>query len=57
MEPWLKVSFVALATLALGYALPRALQLYLFVAGALLVLCGIIMLVKQETRKRPEVRE
>jgi len=51
MEPWLTVSLSAFAPLVLAFVLPRAVQPYLFTLGALLVLCGIVMLVRQERRK------
>ena len=51
MEPWLKTSLGAFVPLVLAFILPRALQPYLFAVGALLVLCGIVMLVRQESRK------
>ena len=52
MEPWLKVSFSAFAPLGLAFVLPEAAQPYLFTLGALLVLCGIVMLVRQERQTR-----
>jgi len=55
-EPWLKVSFSAFVPLALAFVLPRVVQPYLFTLGALLVLCGIVMLVRQERRKVIDVR-
>ena len=56
MEPWLKVSLGAFVPLALAFVLPRVAQPYLFTLGALLVLCGIVMLGRQERRKANEVR-
>jgi hypothetical protein len=55
MEPWLSVTFSAFAPLALAFVLPRVLQPYLFTAGALLVLGGIVMLVRQERRKATDI--
>jgi hypothetical protein len=55
-EPWLKVSLGAFVPLALAFVLPRVMQPYLFALGALLVLCGIVMLVRQERRKVIDVR-
>lgn len=54
MEPWLTVSLSAFAPLVLAFMLPRVIQPYLFTLGALLVLCGIVMLVRQERRKTTE---
>jgi hypothetical protein len=57
LEPWMKVSFVALLILALSFVLPDTWQNYLFVVGGLLVTAGIGMLVRQEMRrKRPDLR-
>jgi mannose/fructose/N-acetylgalactosamine-specific phosphotransferase system component IIC len=56
MEPWLRVSLGAFIPLALAFVLPRALQTALFVAGGLLVLCGIVMLVRQEWGKSRDDR-
>lgn len=57
MEPWLKVSFGAFIPLALAFLLPKTVQPYLFALGGLLVLCGIVMLVRQERSRQPEVRQ
>jgi hypothetical protein len=48
--------FGAFVPLALAFALPRVAQPYLFTLDALLVLCGIVMLVRQERRKVIDVR-
>ena len=51
MEPWLRVSFIALLPLVLAFYLAEEWQMYLFVAGGLLLLAGAVMLVRQERRK------
>jgi hypothetical protein len=51
MEPWLRVSFIALLPLVLAFYLAEEWQIYLFVAGGLLLAAGAVMLVRQERRK------
>jgi uncharacterized protein involved in response to NO len=51
IEPWLRVSFVALLPLILAFYLAEEWQPYLFVAGGLLLVAGAVMLVRQERRK------
>jgi len=51
IEPWLRVSFVALLPLILAFYLAEEWQMYLFVAGGLLLVAGAVMLVRQERRK------
>jgi hypothetical protein len=51
VEPWLRASFLALVPLLLAFYLPEEWQPYLFVAGALLLVTGAVMLVRQERRK------
>ena len=51
MEPWLRVSFIALLPLVLAFYLAEEWQPYLFVAGGLLLAAGTVMLVRQERRK------
>jgi len=51
MEPWLRVSFIALLPLVLTFYLAEEWQIYLFVAGGLLLAAGTVMLVRQERRK------
>jgi hypothetical protein len=51
MEPWLRVSFIALLPLVLAFYLAEEWQIYLFVAGGLLLAAGTVMLVRQERRK------
>jgi len=51
MEPWLRVSFIALLPLVLAFYLAEEWQIYLFVAGGLLLVAGTVMLVRQERRK------
>ena len=51
MEPWLRVSFIALLPLVLAFYLAEEWQMYLFVAGGLLLVAGAVMLVRQERRK------
>jgi hypothetical protein len=56
MESWLKVCFAAFVPLALAFVLPKAAQLYLFTIGGVLVLCGIVMLIRQERGSKVDVR-
>ncbi|HEX7978253.1 MAG TPA: hypothetical protein VF461_06600 [Gemmatimonadaceae bacterium] len=51
IEPWLRVSFVALLPLILAFYLAEEWKLYLFVAGGLLLVASTVMLVRQERRK------
>ena len=51
MDPWLRVSFIALLPLVLAFYLAEEWQIYLFVAGGLLLAAGTVMLVRQERRK------
>ena len=51
MEPWLRVSFIALLPLVLAFYLAEEWQIYLFVAGGLLLAAGAVLLVRQERRK------
>ena len=51
MEPWLRVSFIALLPLVLAFYLAEEWQIYLFVAGGLLLAASAVMLVRQERRK------
>ena len=51
MEPWLRVSLIALLPLVFAFYLAEEWQLYLFVAGGLLLAAGAVMLVRQERRK------
>jgi hypothetical protein len=51
IEPWLKVSFLALLPLIVAFYVPETWQLYLFVAGGLLVVVGIVLLIRQERGK------
>ena len=51
IEPWLRVSFLALVPLILAFYLAREWQPYLFVAGGLLLVASAVMLVRQERRK------
>jgi hypothetical protein len=48
IEPWLKISTAAFVPLVLAFYLPDQWQPFLFVAGGLLVLAGIIALVRQQ---------
>ena len=50
IEPWLSVSFLALLPLIVAFYVPEAWQLYLFVAGGLLLLVGAVLLIRQERR-------
>jgi hypothetical protein len=52
VEPWLRVSFLALVPLILAFYLPDEWQWSLFVAGGLLLVAATVMLVRQERRKR-----
>ena len=51
VEPWLRMSFIALLPLSLAFYLAEEWQPYLFVAGGLLLVAGAVMLVRQERRK------
>lgn len=51
IEPWLRVSFVALLPLILAFYLAEVWRPYLFVAGGLLLVASAVMLVRQERRK------
>ena len=51
IEPWLRMSFLALVPLILAFYLAREWQPYLFVAGGLLLVASAVMLVRQERRK------
>jgi hypothetical protein len=51
IEPWLRISFLALVPLILAFYLAREWQPYLFVAGGLLLVASAVMLVRQERRK------
>ena len=51
IEPWLRISFLALVPLILAFYLAEELKLYLFVAGGLLLVASTVMLVRQERRK------
>ena len=51
MEPWLRVSFIALLPLVLAFYLAEEWKPYLFVAGGLLLVASAVMLVRQERRK------
>ena len=57
IEPWLRVSFLALLPLVLAFYLPKAWQAYLFVAGGLLLVASAAMLVRQERRKSADRRD
>ena len=48
VERWLKISMAAFVPLVLSFYLPDELQPFLFVAGGLLVLAGIVALVRKE---------
>jgi hypothetical protein len=50
IEPWLRISFLALLPLVLAFYLAEEWQPYLFVAGGLLLVAGAVMLVRQERR-------
>jgi len=56
IEPWMRVSFVALVPLVLAFYLAREWQPYLFVAGGLLLVASAVMLVRQERRKNADRR-
>jgi hypothetical protein len=51
IEPWLRISCLALVPLILAFYLAEELKLYLFVAGGLLLVMSAVMLVRQERRK------
>ena len=51
IEPWLRMSFLALVPLILAFYLARDWQPYLFGAGGLLLVASAVMLVRQERRK------
>ena len=51
IEPWLRVSFVALLPLVLAFYLAEEWRPYLFVAGGLLLVTSFVMLVRQERRR------
>lgn len=51
IEPWLRISCLALVPLILAFYLAEELKLYLFVAGGLLLVASAVMLVRQERRK------
>ena len=57
IEPWLSVSFLALLPLIVAFYVPEAWQLYLFVAGGLLLLVGAVLLIRQERRNSAERRD
>ena len=57
IEPWLRVSFIALLPLVLAFYLAEAWQPYLFVAGGLLLVASAVMLVRQERRKSASRRD
>ena len=57
VEPWLRVSFIALLPLVLAFYLAEAWQPYLFVAGGLLLVTSAVMLVRQERRKSVSRRD
>ena len=50
-EPWLKVSLTGFVPLVLAFYLPAAYRPIPFLAGGLLVLCGMFMLIRQERRR------
>ncbi|HEV7994513.1 MAG TPA: hypothetical protein VGP25_22010 [Gemmatimonadaceae bacterium] len=56
-EPWLRVSLAGFVPLVLAIYLPAAYRPIPFVAGGLLVTCGIVMLIRQELRKSSSARE
>ena len=47
IEPWLRVSFVALLPLVLAFYLAEEWRPYLFVAGGLLLVTCFVLLVRQ----------
>jgi hypothetical protein len=57
IEPWLRISFLGLVPLILAFYLAEEWKPYLFVAGALLLVAGAVMLVRQERRKRTGRRD
>ena len=57
IEPWLRMSFLALLPLVLAFYLPEEWRPYLFVAGGLLLVASAAMLVRQERRKRVDRRD
>ena len=57
VEPWLRVSLLALVPLILAFYLAEEWQPHLFVAGGLLLVTGAAMLVRQERRKRVARRD
>ena len=57
IEPWLRISFLALVPLILAFYLAEELKLYLFVAGGLLLVASAVMLVRQERRKSAARRD
>jgi hypothetical protein len=57
IEPWLRISLVGLVPLILAFYLAEEWKPYLFVAGALLLVAGAVMLVRQERRKRTGRRD
>ena len=54
LESWLKVGMVAFVPLVLAFYLPIVLQPYLFVTGAVLVLCSMVMLVRQHRKSNSD---
>jgi hypothetical protein len=57
IEPWLRISFLALVPLVLAFYLGEEWQRYLFVAGGLLLVASAVMLVRQERRERASRRD
>ena len=57
IEPWLRISFLALLPLVLAFYLAEEWRPYLFVAGGLLLVASAVMLVRQERRKSADRRD
>jgi hypothetical protein len=57
VEPWIKVAMTAFVPLVLAFYLPIVLRPYLFILGAAIVLWSGVMLVRQQSKDDPEVRE
>lgn len=57
IETWLKFALGAFVPLVVALCIPRGLRVYFIVAGLGLLATGVILLIRQERRKRHDVIE